>query len=138
MSIGRIQASGIAINPELQVALAQLNFDFSLFKVDAPPEYGPLGASLSNARRETAEDGAQHITARRLGALFKDIVPPTPILHECYGKRVSEIAKVESANPKGSDKYGSFAEFVGADATTIWAAATSGPDAIAVHLLVSP
>ncbi|PVI00603.1 hypothetical protein DM02DRAFT_562852, partial [Periconia macrospinosa] len=125
----------LKLQPELNLALARLNFDFSLFKVDAPAEYEPLGASLSKYRRSSAEDGTQHVTARRLGALFKDIVPRIPTLIKCYGRRVSEISQVESANPKGSKKYGSFADFVGADATTIWAAATSGDEAIAVHLL---
>jgi hypothetical protein len=76
------------------------------------------------------------VTARRLGALFKDIVPSVPLLIKSYGRRVSEISQVESANPQGSKKYGTFAEFIGADATIIWAAATSGNEAIAMHLLV--
>lgn len=39
-------------------------------------------------------------------------------------------------NPSGNpEKHGPFAAFVGADATSIWAAATSGGPSIAIHLL---
>ena len=39
------------------------------------------------------------------------------------------------SEPPGSKSDGPFADHVGADSTTIWAAATSGTEAIAVHLL---
>lgn len=38
-------------------------------------------------------------------------------------------------NPKGSQDYGPFAEHIGVDGTNIWAAATSGKGAVAIHLL---
>ena len=38
-------------------------------------------------------------------------------------------------NPQGSRSHGIFKEQAGADGTSIWAAATSGASAIAVHLL---
>lgn len=52
-----------------------------------------------------------------------------------HGRRVTEIAEMPSVNPKGSQSDGAFADHVGADRTTIWAAATSGQEVIAIHLL---
>jgi hypothetical protein len=57
MSLGRVQGSGISLHPELTLALAHVNFDFSLIKVDAPVEYEPLGASLSRYRRNIERMG---------------------------------------------------------------------------------
>jgi hypothetical protein len=56
-------------------------------------------------------------------------------LLKAYGRRVSEISESEVANPKGANQHGIFREHVGADGTTIWAAATSGRSAIAMNLL---
>lgn len=103
--------------------------------MEAPPEFRGLGAALTKRRRETAEDGTSHITARKLGALFKDILPPTPQLIRQYGTRASEIAENPAVNPPASQADGIFADHVGIDGTSIWAAATSGEGAIAVHLL---
>ena len=49
--------------------------------------------------------------------------------------RASEIAASPSVNPKGNKANGPFAEHAGVDGTNIWAAATSGTSALAVHLL---
>ena len=38
-------------------------------------------------------------------------------------------------NPKGTRDHGPFQEYIGLDGSTVWAAATSGDEAIAVHLL---
>jgi len=59
----------------------------------------------------------------------------SPGLIRAYGTRVSEIAASSGANPKGIKEDGFWGDFIGADGTTIWAAATSGKGAIAVHLL---
>lgn len=75
------------------------------------------------------------MTARKLGALFKDILPPTPNLIRQYGTRASEIAGNRAVNPPASPADGIFADHVGIDGTSIWAAATSGEGAIPVHLL---
>ena len=75
MSISRFTASLASGHNENTVALANINFDFSLIRVEAPTEYQALGASLSNKRRNEAEAGTQHITARKLGALFEQIPP---------------------------------------------------------------
>lgn len=43
---------------------------------------------------ENAEDGPLHRTARKLGALFEQILPPIKTLIKAYGVRVSEISSV--------------------------------------------
>ena len=120
---------------ELTIAAANFNIDFSLIKIDAPIEFQDLGNELSMKRKTDAETGSSHVTARRLGALFEGILPKTPKLFEAYGLRASEITKCPDINPKGGEKDGIFASQTGVDATTIWAAATSGSSAIGVHLL---
>lgn len=62
-------------------------------------------------------------------------MPYTPRLVNAHGTRVSEIAKSPFANPRATSSDGIFADYTGADGTSIWAAATSGNSAIAVHLL---
>lgn len=57
------------------------------------------------------------------------------ILLRAFGRRVSEISSMPGINPKSSDRNNMFAGQIGLDATSIWAAATSGAGAIAVHLL---
>ncbi|OJD25146.1 hypothetical protein ACJ73_03490 [Blastomyces percursus] len=93
-------------------------------KLEAPKEFLGLGSSLSRHRRESAEIGPTHITARKLGALFAQVVPSTPKLEEAYGKRVSEIAGLRSD--------GIFVDYIGVYGISIWAVATSGNPA---HLL---
>ena len=135
MALQKLTASLVAGSQETTIALANLNFDFSLFKVEAPPEFRPLGDELTAPRRNAAENGSPHVTARKLGALFQRLLPPTPELIRAYGHRVSEIASARAVNPKGTKADGVFADQVGVDGTSIWAAATSGPESIAVHLL---
>lgn len=92
MSISRFAASVLSGTQETTVALAALNFDFALFKTEAPKEYKALGSALTPYRREVAEDGDIHATARKLRAMFEQILPPTPSLYTAYGMRASEIA----------------------------------------------
>ncbi|ERF68077.1 hypothetical protein EPUS_08513 [Endocarpon pusillum Z07020] len=132
-SLAKVQAS--LVSPELNLSLATCNFDFSLFRVAAPVEYNELGVALSNKRRKVAEEGSSHKTARKLGSLFASTLPKTPRLIKVYGLRTSEISNSSNVNPKRDKTYGAFEEYIGIDGTTIWAAATSGPEAIAVHLL---
>ena len=134
-SYGRIQGALTALTQDTTLALANGNFEFSLVRIDASAEYGGLGAALSSRRRSAAEYGTSHRTARKLGALFEQILPLTPSLFKAYGLRASEIAQSPSVNPKGSQAYGPFAEHIGVDGTNIWAAATSGKGAVAIHLL---
>lgn len=135
-SFGKISNSLIQGTNENTFALANINFDFSLVSLAAPNEFTGLGTALAHNRRENAEHGALHRTARKLGALFESIVPQVPRLVSAYGKRASEIMNHPRLNPPGNaEKHGPFAAFVGADATSIWAAATSGGPSIAIHLL---
>lgn len=135
-SFGRISNSLVTGVNENTIALASLNFDFSLFKVEAPQEYSGVGHALAKSRRESAESGTTHRTARKLGALFEGVVPKAPGLVAAYGTRASEIIQKPGCNPAGkTEHHGPFTAFVGADATSIWAAATSGGTSIAVHLL---
>lgn len=133
--VGKLAAGLISAANENTLALASLKFDFSLLKVDAPQEYSALGNALSTRRRREAEDGPQHRTARRLGALFEQVIPSTPHLIKAYGLRASEIINTSGINPQGSPRDGPFEMFVGADGTAFWAAATSGISTLAVYLL---
>lgn len=134
-SLGRLTAAlGVAHN-ENTLALANINFDFSLFRVDAPLEFQALGANLSANRRQEAETGTPHRTARKLGALFEGVLPHVPELARAYGRRVSEISSYQVYNPRENGEGGPFAAHMGADGTAIWAAATSGPGAIPILML---
>ncbi|KAJ8067785.1 hypothetical protein OCU04_003383 [Sclerotinia nivalis] len=133
MALSRLQASLAAVTNEVTVAAANINFDFTLVRCEAPKEYQNLGNALSRKRKEEAESGSPHITARRLGALFEGICPPTPNLIKAYGVRVSEIAdlaKEQTSEPSNS----MFAAHTGVDGTSIWAAATSSSTALHVQL----
>jgi hypothetical protein len=103
--------------------------------VEAPVAFQGVGTALTNQRRDVAESGSTHITARKLGALFEQVIPQTPRLLEAYGSRASEIAKSALQSQDGPSGRGIFSDYLGPDATSIWAAATSGRTAIAVHLL---
>lgn len=136
-SIGKITSSLLSIPAELTVAAASINLDFSLFKVEAPKEFHGVRDALSQVRRENAESGLPHITARKLGALFEPLVPPIPNLVSAYGQRVSEISSKISSESSSNSRagFGIFSSQAGPDATNIWAAATSGRGAMAVQLL---
>lgn len=136
-SIGKITSSLLSMPAELTIAAANLNFDFSLVKVEAPKEFHGVRDALSQVRREKAESGVPHITARKLGALFEPLVPPIPNLLRAYGQRVSEISsRISSETSSASNTgFGIFSSQAGPDATNIWAAATSGKGALAVQLL---
>lgn len=135
-SSGKISNSLIQGTNENTFTLANINFDFSLVSLAAPTEYAAVGNALAHSRRVNAEHGSLHRTARKLGALFEGVVPQIPRLVSAYGERASEIMKHPGLNPSGNtDEHGPFAAFVGADATSVWAAATSGGPSIAIHLL---
>lgn len=134
-SIGKLMPSAANFQVEISPAIANLNFDFSLYKVQPPVEFEGVGSALSCLRREEAEGGRSHITARKLGALFGALLPSIPQLIKTYGNRASEISQASSITQQGRNAYGPFGSRAGADATSLWAAATSGKEAIAVHLL---
>ncbi len=136
MSLNRITPAAFNNTLEIAPALVNVNFDFSLWKVEAPKEFNGVGSALSSARRDKAENGLPHATAQKLGALFETLVPPAPNLLRAYGQRASEISQAVSLTPAARKVYGAFSGYAGSDATSIWAAATSGrPTAMAAHLL---
>lgn len=104
-AIGKIVPSLVSATNENTFALANFNFDFALLKVEAPQEYQGLRTALSKRRVENAEQGPLHRTARKLGALFDQIIPPIKTLIETYGKRVSEISKACDVKQKVSDDF---------------------------------
>ncbi|KAH8590982.1 hypothetical protein B0O99DRAFT_520304, partial [Bisporella sp. PMI_857] len=132
--ISKLNSAILSMPNELTVAAANFNLDFSLMKVEAPKEFHGLRDALSVHRRSAAEEGPPHITARRLGALFENMVPPIPHLIQAYGKRVSSISS-RSTEAQNNPNVGIFSAQAGLDGTNIWAAATSGQGALAVHLL---
>ncbi|KAF2963145.1 hypothetical protein GQX73_g10435 [Xylaria multiplex] len=133
-NFGSLVAAGVSARNENTLALANLNFDFSLVKIDAPKEFLQLGKALSPWRRKNAEEGSTHRTARKLGALFEQIANPPEELVTAYGRRASEISHAFDASQAGK-QFGPFKDHAGADATVLWAAAVSGKTAIAVALL---
>jgi hypothetical protein len=129
-SIGGIRFSGVAGVQETTLALANLNVDFSIVRYEAKPKFQELGKQLSKRRKVEAKDGMIHLTARRLGALFTDVVPPVDSLCKLYGMRASKLASNPLVNPKGSTAHSPLAGHIGLDRTALWAVATSGPGAI--------
>jgi hypothetical protein len=134
-TLGNMQLALVSGQQQTTLSAATFNFDFTLMKVAPPKEYEGLGQCLSVRRKAEAEDGLLHAVARKLGALFAGDVPAVPNLISAYGERASEISLNPKANPACSRTYSVFADHVGADATSLWAAATSGRSAITIHLL---
>ncbi|CAN9318087.1 unnamed protein product [Alternaria alternata] len=105
----------VSATNENYAALANVKFDFSLIKMEAPIEFNGIASALSNRRRIEAEEGPSHKTARRLGALFEDLVPSTPKLISAFGLRMSEIINTSGVNAIGTGQHGPFEPYVGAD-----------------------
>ncbi|KAB8226953.1 uncharacterized protein BDW43DRAFT_295320 [Aspergillus alliaceus] len=135
MSISKLTNSALNFGLEVSPALANLNFDFSVFRLNVEPEYQAIGEALSCSRRREAEQGRPQVTARKLAQLFAACLPRAPNLIKAYGKRASEIIEDSKISNDQRAKYGVFAEQAGPDATSLWAASTSGSHAVAVHLL---
>ncbi|RGP70083.1 hypothetical protein FSPOR_4195 [Fusarium sporotrichioides] len=134
-AIGKITGALNSFTVENTAALVNFNVDLTLFRCEPSAEYKPVGSALTIRRKEEAETGQTHKTACKLGFLLNDIIPDTPLLRKAYGSRVSEILSRPDINPRGTDDDGPFQPFIGADCTSIWAAATSGDAAIGVLLL---
>ena len=67
--------------------------------------------------------------------MLEALLPSTPNSHRAYGLRASEIARAKTLKQGEKRSGGAFVEHLGIDGGTIWAAATSGQGAIAIHLL---
>jgi hypothetical protein len=96
MSFGKLAISAVNGTLEIQPALANINFDFSLWKVAPPKEFEGVGAALTTFRRNEAVNCGAHRTARKLGILFEKLLPTTPKLIKAYGQRASEISQASS------------------------------------------
>jgi hypothetical protein len=96
MSISQLSAAAVNASLEIEPALTKLNFDFSLWKVTAPKEFEGVRAALKADRREEAENGTPHKTARKLAALFERLILPTPKLIRAYGQRDSEVSQFKN------------------------------------------
>ncbi|KAJ8131732.1 hypothetical protein O1611_g1895 [Lasiodiplodia mahajangana] len=131
-----LQAALASVTNEVTVAAANLNFDFTLVKCEAPKEYQSIGQSLTPYRKAEAEGGSQHVTARRLGALFEGVCPKVPNLLGAFGTRAAEIAQDSSTHSqyKPTENW-IFSDYTGIDSTSLWAAATSSKAALPVYLL---
>lgn len=134
-SIPNFSGSIVAANNQNVAGLVNFNLDVSLVRCSPPEEFSTIGPALSLHRRNEAEGGQQHKLACRLGFLFNDIVPETPKLIKAFGTRVSDILRRPGVNPQGTNGDGPFRDFVGADGTSIWAAATSMSASLSVYLL---
>lgn len=106
MALGRLTSAALSGTIDTTIALAAVNFDFSLVKIEARKEYEDIGVCLSRNRSDEAERGETHVTARKLGALFADVIPSTAHLFRAYGSRASEIARSLTHNPRGSKHDG--------------------------------
>ncbi|KAI1407544.1 hypothetical protein F5Y13DRAFT_205995 [Hypoxylon sp. FL1857] len=123
-SFGKIQNSAASFNNENTVSL-----------INPLTEFLPVGSALSVRRKEEAESGQIHKTACTLGFLFHEMLPDASSLFKAYGLRASEILSRSDINPHGTAGDGPLKDYIGANGTSIWAAATSGEASIAVHLL---
>ncbi|KAL0775879.1 hypothetical protein CaCOL14_007166 [Colletotrichum acutatum] len=134
-NIGNFQTSLVSVRNEISPALVNVNLHISLFRGNPAVEFQRVGSALTAWRRKEAEDGILHKTACRLGFLFNDILPDTPELLKAIGIRASDILDSPNINPQGTTQDGPFKDFIGADGTCIWAAATSTPASIGAYLL---
>ncbi|KAK1250535.1 hypothetical protein MKX08_010538 [Trichoderma sp. CBMAI-0020] len=110
----QLTASFFSSRNENNFSLANASLDFALVRVEVPKQFEGL--------------------ARRLGFLFEQIIPNIDILTAAYGERASEIATSPLFDLKDAD-HGPFSGHVGVDGTSIYAAVSSGPSIIALHLL---
>ncbi|KAK2012149.1 hypothetical protein LZ32DRAFT_678456 [Colletotrichum eremochloae] len=134
-NFGNFQNSLLSNKNEFSPALVNINLDISLFRCNPAAEFLRVGSALTSWRKKEAEDGHLHKTACRLGFLFSEILPDTPELLKAFGTRASEILDSPNINPQGTAEDGPFRDFIGADGTCIWAAATSTAASIGVYLL---
>ncbi|KAJ4311199.1 hypothetical protein N0V84_010561 [Fusarium piperis] len=134
-NLSNVTASLVSAKNENTLALVNINLDVSWHRGTPPAEFLPIGSALAPWRKTEAEDGELHKTACRLGFLFNELVPETPNLIRSYGTRASEIMESPNINPRGTWEDGPFRDFVGADGTCIWAAATSIPASLSTFLL---
>ena len=101
-SVRKLLASAFCASNENTNARQSVDLDFSVLVVEAPAEETGSGNDSSPRRRDEAEDGNTHTTARKSGALVEDDLPEVPELLRAYGKRSSGIAGLSELNSHGS------------------------------------
>lgn len=57
LSVQKLASAVVSGTQEASIALANVNFDFALCKLDAPVEYTSVGAALTPYRRAVSEEG---------------------------------------------------------------------------------
>lgn len=80
--ISKMITSAAQFSLEVAPALANFNFDFALYKVESPKEFEGVGSALSHIRREEAETGMHHVTARNSAPCLMDYFHQLQILLE--------------------------------------------------------
>jgi hypothetical protein len=65
IAFNKLAVSAVNGAREIQPALANINFDFSLWKMAPPKEFKGAGAALTTFRRNEAENGCAHRTTRK-------------------------------------------------------------------------
>lgn len=135
MSVLRLIAALSGGSTELTLALANLNFDVSLIKMEAPEEYRSVETALSKQTKTATEGGEIQACARKLQALFSPMLPQVPSLQTAYGSRDSDIAIKSRIESSEAIYPGPSADHVGIDGGSLWAAANSGQGTVVVHLL---
>lgn len=135
MSINKLMLSATNFQVEISPAIANLNFDFSLYKVQPPLKFEDVRSALSSLQRDVAEDERPHITTRKLGTLFGVLLASILQFIKAYGNRISEIFHASSITQQCQNTNGAFARRADADVTSLWVAATLGKKTIAIYLL---
>ncbi len=98
-----------------------INLDFALFRCKPAQEFLSVGSALTVRRRQKPRQAQRTEPPASLDSLTpQSSSKPT-------GCRVSEILSHPGIHPQGTESNGPFQSFVGADCTSIWAAATSWP-----------
>jgi len=84
--MARITGAVATIHNENSASLANINFDFTLVKLEAPVKYAALGQTISSKRKINAEEGILHKTARKLSAFFGELLLPAGAYSEHTGR----------------------------------------------------
>jgi hypothetical protein len=75
MSFNKLAISAVNGALEIQPALANINFDFSLWKVAPPKEFEGVGAALTTFRRDEAEKWLHTSNCSEVGSSVRKVAP---------------------------------------------------------------
>jgi len=88
-SVNQLALALASSTQELTLALANLRFDFTLFKFEAPAEFAALGAALTPARRESSRKWRMSHHGSKTWVSFRRYPPSSS--SPCQGLRHSLI-----------------------------------------------